>query len=74
MMKNKELWMRPSEFEKEKKILDLLNDKDKNCTQKAKKLGYKRQTVYLDGVRKTGFVNGEDLSFSVREIVKNRLR
>jgi len=74
MIKNKELWMRPNEIEKEKNIISLLNDKEKNCTEKAKELGYKRQTVYLDGVRKIGWVSGEDLSFSVREIVKSRLR
>lgn len=74
MLENKNIWMSDSAKKKEKDIIKILEDKETNCTDKAKLLGYKKQTVYLDGVRKLGWVNGESLSFSVKKIVESHLK
>lgn len=74
LLETKHLWMTEKELQKEKEILELMESKDLNCTEKAKALGYKRQTVYVDGVRKTGWVHYESLYLSVRELVKNKKR
>jgi len=68
-----ELWMNHSSLEEEKKVVDLLHNRSLNMSEKAKRLGYKRTTVNLDGKRRTAYVDGGfDLVLSLKNLIKQR--
>ena len=74
LLEKKNLWMNEKEIQKEKEVLDIINRKDLTCTEKAKALGYKRKTVYVDNIKKTGWVNYESLYLRVRELIQSKKR
>lgn len=72
ILKNKKEWMSTKDLEKEKEIIDILNKKT-SISNIAKELGYKKTTVYIDGKRRSGWVDiGMDLFVSLRNFLKSR--
>lgn len=57
---------------KEQQAIDILRNKLISKSEKAKKLGFKRSTVYVDGVRKTGYYCGEELHLSLKSLIEHR--
>jgi len=51
--------------------LEIITDTRLTCAKKAKALGYKRTTVCVDGKRKTGWVNGESLFLTLKNLINH---
>lgn len=74
-MYNKKKWMKQKDLEEEKEVLAILSDKKLTKIEKAKKIGFKKTTILVDGIKKSGYIN-ENMSFykTLKSLIQSRTK